>query len=115
MPGPLGRRSWLVSLIAPVLVGLGLLALDAWPLTLLPFVGWLKGGIRATTQALALAALGDGLILILVLALAWVRRRSGNRQRAVVSGPMATHNPQLGAGETLPMEQPRPSVFKKMP
>jgi hypothetical protein len=83
-PGPLGRRSWLVSFIAPTLLILSFLALGAWPLSKLPPVGWLARLMRATTQGLLLAALFDGLILGVVLGILWLRgRRPNDRQTAL--------------------------------
>jgi hypothetical protein len=83
-PGPLGRRSWLVSFIAPTLLILSFLALGAWPLSKLPPVGWLARLMRATTQGLLLAALFDGLILGMVLGILWLHgRRSSDRQIAL--------------------------------
>jgi hypothetical protein len=83
-PGPLGRRSWLVSFIAPTLLILSFLALGAWPLSKFPPVGWLARLMRITTQGLLLAALFDGLILAIILGFTWLRgRRSSDCQTAL--------------------------------
>ncbi len=96
-PGPLGRRSWLVSFIAPTLLILSFLALGAWPLSKLPPVGWLARLLRATTQGLLLAALFDGVILAIVLGIIWLRGRRAQQDqialppaRAVDLGPTGT-------------------------
>jgi hypothetical protein len=88
-PGPLGRRSWLVSFIAPTLLILFFLALGAWPLSALPPVGWLARLLRATTQGLLLAALFDGAILAVVLGIIWLRVRRA-RQDQVALPPART-------------------------
>jgi hypothetical protein len=115
-PGPLGRRSWLVSLIAPVLLVLALLALGAWPLSTLPPIDWLQRLLRATTQSLLLASLFDGVILAIVLGVLWLRgRRSHERQIALPPANAAPRGPTgtasldaLDADTTpVPYRQPR--------
>lgn len=92
-PGPLGRRSWLVSFIAPTLLILSFLALGAWPLSKLPPVGWLARLMRATTQGLLLAALFDGIILGIVLGILWLRgRRSSDPQTALPPAHALDHS-----------------------
>jgi hypothetical protein len=109
-PGPLGRRSWLVSFIAPVLLLLSFLALGAYPLSRLPPVGWLERLLRATTQGLLLAVLFNVIILALVLGVIWFRgHRSGDRQIALPPAHDANYGPTGTAaldaleGETKPI------------
>jgi len=117
LPGPLGRRSWLVSLLAPALVWLGFVALDAWPLRLLPFVDGLTRLVRLATQALALAALWDVLILTLVLACAGLRRRHVARCATAVLPTAPLVMQQLPNGDTVPLPPaPRaPAAFRRLP
>lgn len=77
-PGPLGWRNRLVALIAPALLLFVLLALGTWPVSEFPPVSWLARVLRATTQALVLAALFDSLFLVLALLIMQVRRRGTN-------------------------------------
>lgn len=80
LPGPLGRRTWLVSLIAPAFVWLAFVALEAWPLRLLPFVDSLTGWVHMATQAVGLAAAFNLLLLTLVMIGVWLRRTRRTRQ-----------------------------------
>jgi len=115
LPGPLGRRSWLVSFLAPALLWLSLVALDAWPLRLLPFEEGLIRLVRSATQALGLAALWDVLILVLVQVCVWARRRHV-QHRAIVQVPTATLIPQtFPNGDIVPLSEPPrpPSAFRR--
>jgi len=103
LPGPLGRRSWLVSLLAPALTWLGPIALDAWPLRLLPFVDGLTRLVRLSAQALALAASWDLLILTLVLICAGVRRRHVAHRATMVLSTAPLTMQQLPNGDTVPL------------
>ncbi len=119
LPGPLGRRAWLASLIAPVLVWLTLVALEAWPLRLLPFVDSLTGWVRVATQAVALAAAFDLLLLlILVMGGLWLGRRTQRTHRTHRAGANAdtvamrtrslpTHT--LPNGDLVPMPPQTPT------
>jgi hypothetical protein len=111
-PGPLGRRTWLVSFIAPVLLILSFLALGAWPLSRLRPVGWLAQLLRATTQGLLLAALFDSLILLVVLGISWLRARRSGGHLIAPTGAQRADRSQTGTASLDVFEsdtQPLPS------
>lgn len=107
LPGPplvrgRARRSWLVSLIAPVLVWLVFVALEAWPLRLLPFTDGLTAFVRMTAHAVALAVAFDLVLLVLVGGGVWLRRRARRADTVLMpTQPLPTRT--LPNGDTVPM------------